>query len=89
MTDEQHLIHRYLRSSKRFPHVWWPGCGIGIALGALVRAIDSNGYRKTTSSSSRASLFRSASVYLDFNTLHTRTVVRSPSPPASSWQAES
>ena len=32
------LIHKYLRHDKKFPHVWCPGCGIGIMLGALIRA---------------------------------------------------
>lgn len=33
-------IHSYLRMDDRFPHVWCPGCGIGIMFGALIRAID-------------------------------------------------
>jgi 2-oxoglutarate/2-oxoacid ferredoxin oxidoreductase subunit beta len=72
MTGSQHLIHRYLRSSKRFPHVWCPGCGIGILLGALVRAIDSNGYRKDDIVLiSGIGCSGRLPVYLDFNTLHT------------------
>ena len=46
MTKTTHLIHKYLRSSKRFPHMWCPGCGNGILLGALIRAIDRSGYSK-------------------------------------------
>lgn len=34
-----HPLDAYLRSD-RLPHIWCPGCGIGIALGALLRAID-------------------------------------------------
>ncbi len=72
MSDEQHLIHRYLRSSKRFPHVWCPGCGIGIVLGALVRAIDANGYSKNDIVLiSGIGCSGRLPVYLDFNTLHT------------------
>lgn len=72
MTEQEHLIHRYLRSSKRFPHVWCPGCGIGILLGALVRAIDSNGYRKDDIALiSGIGCSGRLPVYLDFNTLHT------------------
>lgn len=72
MTDGQHLIHQYLRSSKRFPHVWCPGCGIGILLGALVRAIHSGGYSKDDIVLiSGIGCSGRLPVYLDFNTLHT------------------
>ena len=72
MTRPEHLIHRYLRSSKRFPHVWCPGCGIGILLGALVRAIDSGGYGKDDIVLiSGIGCSGRLPVYLDFNTLHT------------------
>ena len=40
------LIHKYLRHDKKFPHVWCPGCGNGIVLGALIRAIDRLGLEK-------------------------------------------
>ncbi len=40
MGEVTKLIHKYLRHDKKFPHVWCPGCGIGIMLGALIRAID-------------------------------------------------
>jgi 2-oxoglutarate ferredoxin oxidoreductase subunit beta len=67
-----HIIHRYLRSSKRFPHVWCPGCGIGILLGALVRAIDRNGYSKDEIVLiSGIGCSGRLPTYLDFNTLHT------------------
>lgn len=33
------LVHRYLRLDDRFPHILCPGCGIGIVLGALIRAV--------------------------------------------------
>ncbi len=72
MTGPEHLIHRYLRSSKRFPHVWCAGCGIGILLGALVRAIDSNGYSKDDIVLiSGIGCSGRLPVYLDLNTLHT------------------
>jgi len=41
-----HLVHKYLRSSKRFPHIWCAGCGIGIFMQALIRVIDQIGYSK-------------------------------------------
>jgi|UniRef100_A0A7J3XXB7 2-oxoglutarate ferredoxin oxidoreductase subunit beta len=34
-----HPLDKYLRSD-RLPHIWCPGCGIGIALAALLRGID-------------------------------------------------
>ena len=35
----------YLRHSK-MPHIWCPGCGTGIVLGAIVRAIANEGYER-------------------------------------------
>ena len=72
MKESTRLIHKYLRHDKKFPHVWCPGCGIGILLGALIRAIDRVGFEKDEvvlisgiGCSSRLP------VYVDFNTLHT------------------
>ena len=72
MKPSTRLIHKYLRHDKKFPHVWCPGCGIGILLGCLIRAIDKVGYQKDDvvlisgiGCSSRLP------VYVDFNTLHT------------------
>jgi 2-oxoglutarate ferredoxin oxidoreductase subunit beta len=72
MKPSTRLIHKYLRHDKKFPHVWCPGCGIGILLGCLIRAIDKVGYEKDDvvlisgiGCSSRLP------VYVDFNTLHT------------------
>lgn len=36
-------VSSYLRLHK-MPHIWCPGCGTGIVLGAVVRAIDTVGY---------------------------------------------
>jgi len=33
------VIDKYIRK-EMFPHMWCPGCGNGIVLGALIRAID-------------------------------------------------
>jgi 2-oxoglutarate ferredoxin oxidoreductase subunit beta len=72
MKEPTRLIYKYLRHDKKFPHVWCPGCGIGILLGALIRAIDRVGFEKDEvvlisgiGCSSRLP------VYVDFNTLHT------------------
>jgi len=72
MRQTQHVIHNYLRSSKRFPHVWCPGCGIGILLGALIRAIDRSGYGKDDIVLvSGIGCSGRLPTYVDFNTLHT------------------
>jgi 2-oxoglutarate/2-oxoacid ferredoxin oxidoreductase subunit beta len=66
------LIHKYLRHDKKFPHVWCPGCGIGIMLGALIRAIDRIGYDKNeVVLVSGIGCSGRLPVYVDFNTLHT------------------
>ncbi|MEJ2719086.1 MAG: thiamine pyrophosphate-dependent enzyme [Deltaproteobacteria bacterium] len=38
--------YEWLRHEKKFPHVWCPGCGLGIALGSLVRALAGSGLSK-------------------------------------------
>jgi 2-oxoglutarate ferredoxin oxidoreductase subunit beta len=65
-------IHKYLRSTKKFPHLWCPGCGNGVGLSALVRAIDGLGYsRNDVILVSGIGCAARAPVYVDFNTLHT------------------
>ena len=66
------VIHEYIRSTKKFPHLWRPGCGNGIGLSALVRAIDDLGYsRNDVILVSGIGCAARAPVYVDFNTLHT------------------
>jgi 2-oxoglutarate ferredoxin oxidoreductase subunit beta len=66
------LIHKYLRRDKKFPHVWCPGCGNGIVLGALIRAIDRLGLEKDEIVlASGIGCSGRMNVYVDFNTLHT------------------
>jgi len=66
------LIHKYLRHDKKFPHVWCPGCGNGILLGSLIRAIDRVGYEKDEIVLvSGIGCSGRLPVYVDFNTLHT------------------
>ena len=66
------LIHKYLRHDKKFPHVWCPGCGNGIVLGALIRAIDRLGLAKDEIVlASGIGCAGRMPVYVDFNTLHT------------------
>jgi 2-oxoglutarate ferredoxin oxidoreductase subunit beta len=40
------VTYEWLRHDKKFPHVWCPGCGLGIALGSLVRALARSGLSK-------------------------------------------
>ncbi len=37
--ESSHPLDKYLRTA-RLPHIWCPGCGLGIALGGIMRAID-------------------------------------------------
>jgi 2-oxoglutarate/2-oxoacid ferredoxin oxidoreductase subunit beta len=72
MPEVTKLIHKYLRHDKKFPHVWCPGCGIGIMLGALIRAIDRTGFEKDdVVLVSGIGCSGRLPVYVDFNTLHT------------------
>ncbi|MCJ7686252.1 MAG: 2-oxoacid:ferredoxin oxidoreductase subunit beta [Desulfobacteraceae bacterium] len=66
------LIHKYLRHDKKFPHVWCPGCGNGVILGSLIRAIDRLGLTKDEIVlASGIGCSGRMPVYVDFNTLHT------------------
>ena len=72
MAEVTKLIHRYLRHSKKFPHVYCPGCGHGIVLGSLIRSIHALNLKKDDvvlvagiGCSGRMA------VYVDFNTVHT------------------
>jgi 2-oxoglutarate/2-oxoacid ferredoxin oxidoreductase subunit beta len=70
--EGQPLIYEYLRHHKKFPHVWCPGCGTGILLGSLIRAIDRVGYTKDeVVMVSGIGCSGRLPVYVDFNTLHT------------------
>lgn len=72
MAEVTKLIHKYLRHDKKFPHVWCPGCGNGILLGSLIRAIDRTGFKKDDIVVvSGIGCSGRISVYVDFNTLHT------------------
>lgn len=62
---------KYLRPGK-LPHIWCPGCGHGIVLKAMIRAIHATGIEKNNICvvSGIGCSSRSPG-YLDFNTLHT------------------
>jgi len=70
--SNREIIHEYLRHAKKFPHIWCPGCGNGIVLGALLRAIHDTGWKKDdVMMASGIGCSSRAPVYVDFNTLHT------------------
>ena len=69
--DVTKLIHKYLRHEKKFPLIWCPGCGNGIVLGSLIRAIEATGLDQGQDVMVPASAAPGARVYVDFNTLHT------------------
>ncbi len=72
MAEETRLIYKYLRHDKKFPHVWCPGCGNGILLGSLIRAVDAEGLEKDqVVLISGIGCSGRMAVYVDFNTLHT------------------
>lgn len=62
----------YLRPGKKFPNVWCPGCGIGIVMGAFIRAVDKLGWNKDeVAMISGIGCSSRMPVYMDFNSLHT------------------
>lgn len=64
-------IERYLRKDK-FPHIWCPGCGNGIVLGAFLRAIDKlNLDPNQVAAVSGIGCSSRATGYVDFHTIHT------------------
>ncbi len=70
--SESRIHERYLRHTKKFPNVWCAGCGIGIVLGAIIRAVDALGLDKNeVAMVSGIGCTGRMPVYVDFNTLHT------------------
>ena len=70
--SKQPLIFKYLRQKKGFPHVWCPGCGHGIIMGSIIRAIDKlNIPKDDIALVSGIGCSSRIGVYVDFNTLHT------------------
>lgn len=64
--------HDFLRHDMHFPHVWCPGCGLGIVLGSLIRAtagLDISQDELVLASGIGCTGRMPA--YVDFNTLHT------------------
>ncbi len=73
MLERAEIVRKeYLRHDKKFPHVWCPGCGNGIAMGAILRAIQSLGLSKDeVVMASGIGCSGRMPTYVDFNTIHT------------------
>jgi 2-oxoglutarate ferredoxin oxidoreductase subunit beta len=70
--SESRVHKRYLRHSKKFPNMWCAGCGNGIVLGAIIRAVDSLSLDKDkVAMISGIGCTGRMPVYVDFNTMHT------------------
>lgn len=66
------VVLNYLRPGKKFPNVWCPGCGIGVVMGAFLRAVDKLGWSKDeVAMISGIGCSSRMPVYMDFNSLHT------------------
>ncbi|MCK4301657.1 MAG: 2-oxoacid:ferredoxin oxidoreductase subunit beta [candidate division Zixibacteria bacterium] len=66
------VILNYLRPKKKFPNVWCAGCGNGIVMSAIVRAIDKLALSKDeVAMVSGIGCSSRMPIYLDFNALHT------------------
>ncbi len=69
--ESSETLHK-LRKNKKFPTIWCSGCGIGIVMGALIRAIDHIGLdSNNVALVSGIGCTARMPVYMDFNTLHT------------------
>lgn len=65
-------VYQYLRHEKKFPLIWCAGCGNGIVLGSIIRAVHSLGLSKdSVVMVSGIGCSGRTSTYVDFNTLHT------------------
>jgi 2-oxoglutarate ferredoxin oxidoreductase subunit beta len=63
---------KWLRIRKKFPHLWCPGCGLGIILQAVIRSFHRLGYAKDDLVLiSGIGCTGRIPVYVDCNTLHT------------------
>ena len=64
--------YEYLRHHKKFPHVWCAGCGIGIVMGSILRAVQKLELNQDdVAVVSGIGCTGRMPVYMDFNTMHT------------------
>jgi 2-oxoglutarate/2-oxoacid ferredoxin oxidoreductase subunit beta len=72
MKRQDHGAYEYLRHNKRFPHLWCAGCGIGIVMGSLLRAVQKLELdQDDVAIISGIGCTGRMPVYMDFNTMHT------------------
>jgi 2-oxoglutarate ferredoxin oxidoreductase subunit beta len=72
MKREEQKVYDYLRHKKKFPNMWCAGCGIGIVMHAIIRAVDRLGLdRDEVAMISGIGCTGRMPVYVDFNTMHT------------------
>jgi 2-oxoglutarate ferredoxin oxidoreductase subunit beta len=72
MKLEEPKVYEYLRHKKKFPHMWCAGCGIGIVMHAIIRAVGRLGLDKDeVAMISGIGCTGRMPVYVDFNTMHT------------------
>lgn len=66
------VVYEWLRHDKKFPHVWCPGCGLGIVLGSLVRSLVNSGLdRNEVVLVSGIGCAGRLPVYVDVGSVHT------------------
>lgn len=71
-SQKSSVILDYLRPNKGMPTVWCAGCGIGIVMTAIIRAVDKLGLSKDeVVMASGIGCSSRMPMYLDFNALHT------------------
>ena len=69
---ESSVTLQNLRKNKRFPTIWCSGCGIGVVMGSLIRAIESLGLENDqVALVAGIGCTARMPVYMDYNTLHT------------------
>jgi 2-oxoglutarate ferredoxin oxidoreductase subunit beta len=69
--ESSETLHN-LRKNKRFPTIWCAGCGIGVVMGSLIRAIESLGLENNNVALvAGIGCTARMPVYMDYNTLHT------------------
>jgi 2-oxoglutarate ferredoxin oxidoreductase subunit beta len=69
---ESSVTLQNLRKNKKFPTIWCSGCGIGVVMGSLIRAIESlNLDNDQVALVAGIGCTARMPVYMDYNTLHT------------------
>jgi len=62
----------HLRKNKKFPTIWCSGCGLGVVMGSLIRAMESLGLENdNVALVAGIGCTARMPVYMDYNTLHT------------------